>query len=389
MVRPPLPAFLGWSILLSVAACGGAAGEVDSEILVPFSGLGGGIVFATAGISGSSGYDLYWVPIPPPSSVSPQPFLRLTDAGGNEWQPSAARDGSAIAFASDDGIRVITSSGRIKEVSNTVDTPFNDSLPAVHPSGTQVAWVREDTSREIPGTLFFETWIMIADVDGQNARTVSPRPGVVQDAPVFDPNSLNTRLAWSEFDPKSIVGAVGPTVYGIFIYNYQNETGAFVCQSENGLTPGTEFLPQRPDRFYRCFGQHMVWPIPEILVLPQDFLEIEVMTGALSSVWSEVVVSLQVQQLGVPFIEPRGDGFFPAFPISASYAPDGSIMVFDGVLTSVEGDEPSLSLFVASSDGSNVRRLLVDGLTNDVDTANTASYLFSRATPQIIPFLSN
>ena len=45
----------------------------------------------------------------------------------------------------------------------------------------------------------------------------------------------------------------------------------------------------------------------------------------------------------------------------------------------------SLGLFVAALDGTSVTRLLIEGYANDIDTINTGNYLFSVATPKIVP----
>ena len=60
-------------------------------------------------------------------------------------------------------------------------------------------------------------------------------------------------------------------------------------------------------------------------------------------------------------------------------------MIFDGLVSSVDGDLPSLGFFVAGVDGKNVARLYLQGHTYDYDPTNTAGYLFSVATPQFVP----
>lgn len=377
---------VGLSLL---AACGSEADLDGAEIDLPFETLAGGILFATRSIVGSDGYDLYLTTFPSPADVSPQPFLRVLDAPGNQWQPAVSRSGRAIAFASDSGIFLITADGRIQRISDSRDTTFVDSLPAVSADGAFVAWVREDENKPIGETGFFEAAIWLARTDGTEVRALEPRAGVVQDAPVFSPSSNDRRIAWSEFAPESIVSSFGPTIYGVYVFDHVANSGGYPCRAENGLTPNTEHLPARNDRAYRCFGQHMDWPVPDALVLTQDFLEVNVSGAApLGSSWDTLIRGVQNQQLGTPFIGPSGTGFFPAFPLSAHYVPtqEGLSYVFDGVVSDIAGDNVTLGFFLASGDGSNVRRLTVQGLSQDLDTISTANFLFSRATPRIVPF---
>ena len=65
-----------------MGACASGSGEDGTNLLVPYDELGGGIVFATNGITGSNGYDLYWIPFPDTRSRGLLPFARLTDAQG-------------------------------------------------------------------------------------------------------------------------------------------------------------------------------------------------------------------------------------------------------------------------------------------------------------------
>lgn len=370
-------------------ACSGESSLDGAQIDIPFETLAGGVMFATQAIVGSDGYDLYLTTFPGSADVGPQPFLRVLDAPGNQWQPSVSRSGGSIAFASDSGIYLITSDGMIRRISDTRDNTFVDSLPAVSADGSFVAWVREDKNAAIAETGFFDAQIWLARTDGTEIRALEPRVGVVQDAPAFSPNPSDRRVAWTEFAPESIVPGAGPTIYGVYVYDHIANSGSYSCRSENGVTPNTAHLPARNDRGYRCFGQHLAWPIDDTVVLSQDFLEVSVSgTAPLASVWDTLVRGIQSQQLGVPFISPTGNGFFPPFPLSAQYVPTqtGLTYVFDGVVADITGENETLAFFLASGDGSNVRRLVVQGLTQDLDSIGTANFLFSRATPQIIPF---
>lgn len=388
--RGPSPrvARFGFGLLLLVA-CGGEADLDGAEIDIPFDALAGGVLFATRAIVGSNGYDLYLTTFPSPADVSPQPFVRVLDAPGDQWQPAVSRSGRTLAFASDSGIFLVTADGVIRRLSDSRDTTFVDSLPALSADGAFVAWVREDENKPIAQTGFFEAAIWIARTDGTELRALEPRAGVVQDAPVFSPSPNDRRIAWTEFAPESIVTRFGPTIYGVYVYDHVANSGSYPCRSENGVTPNTEHLPARNDRGYRCFGQHMDWPAPDTLVLTQDLLEVSVSgTSPLGSSWDTLLRGVQNQQLGTPFINPTGTGFFPAFPISAHYVPtqQGLSYVFDGVVSDIAGDNVTLGFFLASGDGSNVRRLTVQGLSQDLDSISTANFLFSRATPRIVPF---
>jgi hypothetical protein len=371
-----------------LSACGGGSGGEGSELPVPYASLRSGVIFSTRAIRGSAGYDLYWIPFPDVRVTQVLPATRLTDTMSNETQPAVARSGLGMAFASDDGIHVITApEGRFRRVSDTSGTTFRDSLPALTPRADRVAWVREDTSKPIGDTGFFETFIMMANFDGTDARALEPKTGVVQDTPVFSPSDdpAKTKIAWSEFAAESVIPGAGPSDYGIEVFDYVARTGTFACKSRDGVTPGTENLPNRGWP-YRCFGQHLTWPLEDVLVLSQDMLEISLSGGPLASVWGAIVETFQQQQIGIPQIGSRADGFFPAFPISSSYTADVSKIVMDGVVGSLEGDQPTLSIIVSEIDGTGVYRVQIDGWMNDLDTTGTNAFLFSLATPRAIPF---
>jgi hypothetical protein len=357
-----------------VIGCGPKAGEEDSEILVPFDQLTGGVVFATRAIPGSNGYDLWWAPVPLAGSAERQPVLRLTEAGGDEWQPSVSPGGRSLAFAKkDNGIFLVTESGRIKRISDTRSTKFKDSLPAVSYDGVRVAWVREDYSRPIGDSGFAETFIMIATFEGEDVHAVNPREMSIQDAPVFDPTPRSDQLAWSEFSVRTLTNA-GPQDYGIWVHDMRANTGRFVCNSPT-VIQSIEF---------RCFGQHLEWPITNVVVLPQNFLEVSLIGDDPTTIYTQVLDSVNTQQIGVPETTPAFPGFHRPFPISASY--DGvSRLIFDGLVGSVEGDLPTLAFFVSQVDGGGIWRLMLEGHTFDFDNVNTADYFFSVATPQLIP----
>lgn len=369
---------MGWarrlSLLPLVFACGPAPGEDDSEILLPFEALRGGVIFASQAFVGTKGYDLYWAPVPASPSSAGQPVLKLTEAPGHEWQPSVSAGGQGIAFARrGDGIHVITPSGRVKRVSDTRDTRFFDSLPAISPDGSRIAWVREDTSKPVGDGTFHETVIMLANFDGTEARALQPRPGVVQDAPVFAPQLRSTRVAWSEFNAENLT-AVGPSSYGVWVHDFMTNTGYHLCRGDPPLRVGEDF--------WRCFGQHMAWPIENALVLTQSFFELYLDGSEPTSSYGTLLGSLATQQLGQP-VRAGPQGFFHAFPLSASYLGLQRMLV-EGLVTSVDGDQPSSAFFIASVDGAEVWRLHLEGF-REYDPINTAGYLFSVATPQLVP----
>jgi len=364
-------------------ACPEAPGSDGSELPVPYDSLRGGVVFATSAIRGADGYDLYLVPFLAPGSSGVVPFIQLTSATGNDWQPSVSRGSDGIVYVHDHEIHIITSSGRIKKVSDTGGGDFKDSLPALSFDGTKVAWVREDFGRSIGAGGFVETFIMMSDVDGTNPVKVNPKENIIQDAPTFEPKMGSTRLAWSEFNATTL-GSTGPNDYGVFIFDYQNNTGKFACKGVNGVTAGApnRFSPFPPTR---CFGQHLTWPREDVLVLGQDLLEIFPDTGVLTTIHGEIIKSIQSQQTGFPVTTGRADGFFPPFPISVSYDRTSTRIVFDGMMSSIDGDLPSLAIFTAGADGSAVLRFEINGYTHDDDVTNTANHFFSVATPQIVP----
>ena len=373
-------------ILGSIAACSSPAGGDGSQILIPYEQLGGNIVFATAAIDGAYGYDLFIVPVPAPNTSLTLSPLPITDTTGNEWQPAVAHNGGGMAFVKDFNIHLITSSGRIRQITENSDTGYLDSLPAVSSGARFVAWVREDTSRPIGDTGFSETYIMMAEFDGSNVVELAPESGLVQDTPAFDPAPGSNRIAWSEFDPASILPGNGPTVYNVRVFDHVNTTSNFPCRAQDGKTPGIESLAPRQNLpAYRCFGQHLSWPTNDVLVLSQDMLEISLSKNELASIWGSVIQGVQQQQTGIPDIVANANGFFPRFPLSASYSKDSSIMVFDGYITEINGNTPSLAMYTAPPTGSVPQRLKIAGYGTDIDATSTADYLFSVATPRIIP----
>lgn len=369
------------SAALLLAACGDEAGVEGTSILADYGSLSGGVVFATSAFVNSNDYDLYWAPAPLVATISPQPTVRLTEADGNEWQPSVSRGGKGIAFArAEDGIFLINTSGRITRISSTKDVEMmRDSLPAVSFDGTKVAWVREDLSKEIEGTGFFETQIMVADFDGANLRAVLPRAGIVQDAPVWQPRDGSQKLAWSEFDVFSLSSA-GPGTFGIYTVDLETNSGRYVCRS-----PEVQITNDEGDREwgYRCFGQHLAWPFQDYIVTGQDLVEVNLITGDLTTVWPQVVLGLQRGGMTSPNLAASVSGFFPAFPLSVSYANDR--MVLDGVIDTPDGDETTLAFFLANLDGGGIWRLQIQGLTSDLDLGRTQGFFFSLATPQLVP----
>jgi hypothetical protein len=379
----------------SLAACSPSPGEDGSTIMLPYTALSGGMVFATEFLPGSHGYDLYWVDVPLAPTIAPQVALRLTSAGGNEWQPSVSAGGNGLVFAKeDDGIFLISTSGRVSRVSSSSDR-YKDSHPAISFDGARVAWVREDHQKPIGSTGFFENFIMMANFDGKNAAPLQQTradTGVVQDAPVFDPVSGSTRIAWSEFNATTI-GPAGPVDFGVFLYDFQNNTGHYVCMNPQ-IAIGM--------RTYRCFGQHLAWPATNLIVTAQDMLEVRLdTTNPPNTLLCDLDNSIINQETGTPDVSARTFPFFPRFPLSISYAADGSRFVVDGVLVPHDLNAPTLSFFIGQvqpgmlgvgdsngmgmSELAGVWRLPINNYANDIDTSNTADYFFSVATPQLMP----
>ncbi|MEO1334059.1 MAG: hypothetical protein AAFV29_00380, partial [Myxococcota bacterium] len=328
--------------------------------------------FASRSVVGADGYDLFWAPVPQLPTVSVQPIFQLTAASGNQWQPSVSPGGNGLAYANpNDGIFYVGRDSQIRRISSSAGQ-FVDSLPAVSHDGQFVAWVREDTNRPIGGTGFFETMIMIAQNDGSNARVVLEKPGIVQDAPRFEPVAGSWRIAWSEFNPNSI-DATGPTVYGLWLHDFRDNVGQFVCNDPAVVIGGTR---------QRCFGQHLAWPRPNVLVVPQSFLEVYLDGRPSEQVYSVLLNSVQGQQSGAPVIVETAFGH-TTFPVSASYL--GDRMILDGVTDSVDGSIRTLGFWVASVAGDAPWRLFIDGLRPDLDLDSTNTFLFSVATPQLIP----
>lgn len=380
-LRDACPAPLLVAAALACAACSPSAGEDGTTIMAPYGALSGGMVFATSHYRGNDGYDLMWVPVAGLSQIStPVAPVRLTNASGNEWQPSVSAGNNGIVFVREgDGIHLISPSGRVSRVSNPGDR-YHDSIPAISPDGALVAWVREDTLKPIGNSGFNETVVMIANFDGKNARAVSPKPGIIQDAPTFSPDPRSHQLAWSEFNATTI-GPAGPVDYGIWVHDYTTSAGRFACTSPA--------IPLPDGGVYRCFGQHLTWPQPNVIVADQQLLEIPLDGAPLDAVpYNKLVASLMGQQTGTPALTPIPGvrpGFFDGFPLSASFDLNRSRMVVDGVVGPTGVDSTTLAFILANVDGSGGAQILISGYSADYDPVATGNYLFSVATPQLIP----
>ncbi len=281
-----------------------------------------------------------------------------------------------MVFAQEgNGIFFVDQTNRVIRISDTQGSSFRDTLPAVSHDAKKIAWVRQDLDQKIGTSGFVETFIVLANNDGSGQTRVSPSPGVIQDAPAFEPLAGGTRLAWSEFRAES-VGAGGPTEYGVRIHDFRQKTDQFACQGELSI-PGRA-------RKYRCFGQHLVWPCEDVLILTQDFAEIYLDTRSPTTIYP-AITSAAIAQLGDPDLRENPAGFYPAFPISASYTSCSGRLVFDGVMTTITGNSPSLRFFVADVDGGALFPLNIQNHSSDYDTQKTANFLFSVATPQQVP----
>jgi hypothetical protein len=362
-------------LVFALFGCSPEAGTDGSQILVPYPALSGGMLFATQAIEGNNGYDLFWAPVPMQQTIEPQLIARVTHASGNEWQPSVSRGGNGIVFAREnDGIYLISTSGRVSRVSSADGSRFADSIPAISTDGAQVAWVRADKSK--PSGSFFESAVWVASFDGRNAHAVNPRAGVVQDAPAFDPADTSKSLAWTEFSLSSI-GPAGPVHFGIWIQDLADETGHYACQ-DGAYSIGGRATP------FRCFGEFLAWPLPNVLVTGQDLLEIH-LDGSPQTIWNSLIGSILSEQNGTPQVGDPGNGFFPQFPLSVSYSKNVDRLVIDGPVVNIDGTVPTESFWIAGSDGSGPWRLPLAGYSGDFDQSHTSNYFFSVATPQLVP----
>lgn len=357
----------------AAAACDDGIGDPGTEIPETMASLTGGVLFSTWVLEGADGYDIFWSPIRGSTPGNVQGFLPLTTAGGNETQPAVAANGQAFVFVREDqGIMRVGPDGRITRVSDIRDTDWVDSLPAISPDANRVAWVREDRSRAIGSSGFFATEVWVANADGSEARAVDPKPDVIQDAPAFDPIQPHERLAWSEFNAATL-GGNGPVDYGVWLYDLGTLGGRFVCRGAVSLANG---------QTVRCFGQHLAWPDRNRLVLSQQLLEMDPESGRMNSRLPALLNGL-ASGTGGPWLDPSPSGFFPAFPLSASYL--GNSIMIDGLYAPLDGDQLTLAFFVAGTDGSNPVRFQVAGHQGDLDPGRTGGYLFSLSTPQLVP----
>src|SRR5262249_47055817 len=127
------------------------------------------------------------------------------------------------------------------------------------------------------------------------------------------PISGGTHIAWSEFNATTI-GPTGPQDYGVFVYDFQNGSGRYVCMN-----------PEIPigGRTYRCFGEHLTWPATNLIVTGQDLVEIRTdLTGAPRTIWQDLNMTILNGEVGTPDLNQRAVPFFPRFPLSISYARD-------------------------------------------------------------------
>ncbi len=355
-----------------LSACGGGSGADDTEILQPFDQLVGGMLFASGAIEGSRGYELWWAPVPAVPTVDAQPVFRITDASGDQWQPSVSPGGQGFVYAAkDDGIFFVATSGRIRRITDTRDQDYKDSLPALSFEGDRIAWVREHIDQPIESTGFFQTSIYMANADGTDQRILSPAFNTVQDTPKFEPRVASTRIVWTEFAADTL-GPAGPNSYGVRVFDYVTNTDFYLCRGPV-LVDGAA---------HPCFGQHLAWTINDAIILGQTFLELYLNGAPATSSYQPLLASIGSQAIGAPVLE--GGGFFGSFPLSVSYQ-FLDRMVLDGLTSSVEGDAATLGFFIAGVDGRNVSRLNLVGHTYDYDPINTAGYFFSVATPQFVP----
>lgn len=372
MPRPPTRCVALLATTL-IAACGGGAGGDSTEILVPYEQLPGGMLFASGAVDGSRGYELWWAPVPLVPTLDAQPVLRLTDAAGDQWQPSVSPGGQGFVYATrDDGIFLVSTSGRISRITDARNQPFKDSSPALSFEGDRVVWVREHTDQPIGETGFFQTSIYMANADGTDERILTPAFNTIQDAPKFEPRPASTRVVWSEFAADTLT-VQGPQDYGVRIFDFITNTDYYLCRGP--VVVGATA--------HRCFGQHLAWTINDAIVLGQSFLELYLNGAPATSSYLPLIESVSSQTIGAPVLQGPA-GFFNSFPMSVSYQ-FLDRMVFDGLTTSVEGDLPTLGFFVAGVDGQNVSRINLVGHTYDYDPVNTAGYFFSVATPQFVP----
>lgn len=356
-------------IPLALLGCDEGIGGDGTQIPLTLEEMSGGVVFATWVIEGANGYDLFWAPLQGVGSRDP---IQLTTTNTDDNQPSLAGNGSAIAFARRErGIHLIRSDGTIRQISDTEGTSFVDTLPAVSFDGDRVAWVRENTRQQIGSSGLFETAIWVANADGSNARAINPKSEVIQDAPAFEPATGSSRLAWSEFNATTL-GRLGPTSYGVWVHDLDAFSGRFACSDRTDVTGGP-----------RCFGQHLAWPEPRTLVLGQQMLEIDPATGPRRTLLGDLLDAL-ASQPGAVDRAPSLSGFFPPFPLSTHYA--GGLMIMDGLFLPVDGNQPGLTFFVANApNAATPQRFEIPGFQSDFDPQSTAGYLFSLATPQLIP----
>ena len=374
--RTYVPSLLLLVSLTSLFACSEGIGAEGSTFPQPLTALSGGVIYSTSVLDGANGYDLYWSPLLGTTPVTEQGFIQLTTTTTDDYHPSISASGEALAFARrDEGIFFVNAEGQVSRVSDTRGTSFFDSLPAVNMEGDRVAWVREDTSRPIgQGNFIVSTSeIWIANADGSNARAVNPRPDVVQFAPVFEPVPRSTRLAWTEFNATTF-GQPNRRDYGVWLHDLSAFTGRFACQGDYQL-PDSENI-------VRCLGLHLAWPEANRLVLSQQLLEIDPTNGPVRTQLPELLSALASSTF-VPQRTNSSSGFFPPFPLSVSYG-HGNLIV-DGVIAPLDGDLPTLAFIVAGTNAESPFRYRITGHRSDIDSLNTSGYLFSLATPQIVP----
>lgn len=360
--------------MLLLSGCDDAIGEEGTRLPQPLSALSGGVVFATRAISGANGYDLFYAPFVGTNLSEAQGFLQLTTTDTDDVQPAVAANGAGLAFARrDEGIFFVAADGLVSRITDTRGTSLVDSLPAVSADADRVAWVREDRSRPIGASGFFATAIWVANADATEPRPVNPKAEMVQDAPAFDPTPRSARLAWSELNATTL-NPSGPLDYGVWVHDLRAAGGFYACRGDY----------EEPDLgVVRCFGQHLAWPERDRLVLAQQLLEIDPSLRGPTVSRLPALLNGLASGVGIPDRTASPSGFFAPFPLSVSYR--GTQLLIDGLFRDFQGNDPTLAFFAADAEGLAPARFQVAGHQLDFDVAGTNGYLFSLATPQLIP----
>jgi len=242
--------------------------------------------------------------------------LLQTYSGGFSWSPDASQ---IVYMISDPAEQPTTSRLRLVNVADGSDVPLPEErlgyLPAWSPDGTQIVFGAFVGDPDESGDRESELFLM--NGDGSNVRQLTDRPGPDVD-PTWSPDS--TRIAWWGQDPLPEGSLTQPNrLYMVDVASGEVTElgeGADPVWSPDGRRIAFTFQEQPEEGTFQTEINSDIW-----------VMDIE--TGARS-----------------PLVQDPSADLWPV------WSPDGQRIAFVS-----ERDDPSGEVYVMSADGSDVRRL--------------------------------